>query len=95
MQWRIRITKFDIMNKNTIELQTVNDALQPPLHKADVTGSTDLTHGSLFSGIGGFEVGAERAGIKTLWNCEFENYQSSILKKIDKDAGQYRDIREA
>ena len=36
MQWRIRITKFDIMNKNTIELQTVNDALQPPLHKTDV-----------------------------------------------------------
>ena len=95
MQWRIRITKLDIMKKSTIELQTVNDALQPPLHKTDVTGSTDLTHGSLFSGIGGFEVGAERAGIKTLWNCEFENYQNSILKKIDKDAEQYRDIREA
>src|SRR5690554_4235785 len=55
----------------------------------------NLTHGSLFSGIGGFEVGAERAGIKTLWNCEFENYQSQILKKINSNAEQYRDIRTA
>lgn len=39
MQWRIRITKLDIMNKSTIELQTVNDALQPPLQQHDVAGS--------------------------------------------------------
>lgn len=54
-----------------------------------------MTHGSLFSGIGGFEVGADRAGVETLWNCEFENYQSGVLKKIHKHAEQYRDIREA
>lgn len=40
-----------------------------------------MTHGSLFSGIGGFELGAQYAGIKTLWNCEIESYQRSILKK--------------
>jgi len=57
--------------------------------------STGLTHGSLFSGIGGFEIGAERSGIATVWNCEFEKYQSNILKKIDKNAKQYRDIRQA
>lgn len=39
-----------------------------------------LTHGSLFSGIGGFELGAEMAGIKTLWNCEIEKFQGEILK---------------
>ena len=66
-----------------------------PLCQHYVTGSTELTHGSLFSGIGGFEVGAERAGIKTIWNCEFEDFQSNVLKKIDKDAEQYRDIRTA
>nr|WP_228433436.1 DNA cytosine methyltransferase [Chryseobacterium arthrosphaerae] len=50
--------------------------------------ASDLVHGSLFSGIGGFEIGAERAGIKTLWNCEFENYQSNILKQLYKTLQQ-------
>ena len=52
-----------------------------------------MTHGSLFSGIGGFEIGAERAGIKTLWNCEFENFQRSILNKHFEVNEQYSDIR--
>lgn len=42
---------------------------------------SELTHGSLFSGIGGFELGAEMAGIDTLWNCEIEKFQGEILKK--------------
>lgn len=33
----------------------------------------ELTHGSLFSGIEGFGLGAALAGIKTEWSCEFEN----------------------
>lgn len=41
---------------------------------------SELTHGSLFSGIGGFELGAEMAGIDTLWNCEIEKFQGEILK---------------
>lgn len=41
-----------------------------------------MTHGSLFSGIGGFETGAEWVGIETLWNCEIEPFQRSILKNI-------------
>lgn len=58
-------------------------------------GFAELTHGSLFSGVGGFEEGSELAGIKTIWNCELENYQSKILKQNYNDSKQYRDITEA
>lgn len=40
-----------------------------------------LTHGSLFSGIGGFELGAERAGIPTIWNCEIDEHKRKILRR--------------
>lgn len=53
-----------------------------------------LTHGSLFSGIGGFELGAERQGIETKWNCEIEDYNRKILKQNFENAKQYADIRE-
>lgn len=53
-----------------------------------------LTHGSLFSGIGGFDIGAERAGINTIWNCEIEPFQRLILKKHFPNTIQYEDIRE-
>ena len=43
--------------------------------------SERLTHGSLFSGIEGFGLGAALAGIKTEWSCEFEDYQSLVIKK--------------
>jgi len=53
----------------------------------------NLTHGSLFSGIGGFEKGAELAKIKTLWNCEYEKYNRKRLKKHWPNSVQYEDIR--
>lgn len=53
---------------------------------------SNLTHGSLFSGIGGFELGAEMAGIKTLWNCEFEEHKRKVLKRHFPDAIQYTDV---
>lgn len=40
-----------------------------------------MTHGSLFSGIEGFGLGAAFAGIKTIWSCEFEDYQTKVIKK--------------
>ena len=53
-----------------------------------------MTHGSLFSGIGGFELGAQWCGIDTLWNCEIEKYQGEILKKKFPHAKRYTDIKE-
>lgn len=40
-----------------------------------------LTHGSLFTGIGGFDEGFDRAGIKTLWQFEVDGYAKRILAR--------------
>lgn len=56
--------------------------------------SRELTHGSLFSGIEGFGLGAALAGIKTEWSCEFEKYQTEVIKKNFGDGHTvYGDIR--
>lgn len=51
-----------------------------------------MTHGSLFAGIGGFDLGALRAGIKTKWNCEIEEHKRKVLSRHFPEAKQYCDI---
>jgi DNA (cytosine-5)-methyltransferase 1 len=52
-----------------------------------------MRHGSLFSGIGGFECGAEMSGIDTIWNCEISEFNRAQLKKLYPETKQYNDIR--
>ena len=47
----------------------------------------------LFSGIGGFSLGLERAGFETVAFCELEDYPVSILNKHWPDVPVHRDIR--
>lgn len=53
-----------------------------------------LTFGSLFSGIGGFDLGLERAGWKCAWQVEINPHCQRVLEKHWPDAPKYGDIRE-
>ena len=52
-----------------------------------------MTHGSLFSGRGGFDIGAEAVGIETLWTCEIDEFLHHKLRRIIPNAQHYRDIK--
>lgn len=52
-----------------------------------------MTHGSLFSGIGGFDLAAEWAGWTNVFNCEIDPFCQTILKHHFPNAEQYSDIR--
>lgn len=47
----------------------------------------------LFSGIGGFSLGLERAGMETVAFCEQDEFCQKILNKHWKDIGVYNDVR--
>ena len=53
-----------------------------------------MTHGSLFSGIGGFDLAAEWSGFTNLFNCEWEEFPRKVLKHHFPNAEQYEDIHD-
>ena len=52
-----------------------------------------MTVGSLFSGIGGFDLGLERAGMKVRWQVENDPYCNRVLRKHWPDVVRYGDIK--
>ena len=52
-----------------------------------------LTVGSLFSGIGGLDLGLERAGMKVIWQSEIEPYACKVLKKHWPEVVNHGDIK--
>ena len=53
----------------------------------------ELTHLSLFSGIGGLDLAAEWAGFTSVGQCEWADYPTAILEKHWSDVPRWRDIR--
>jgi DNA (cytosine-5)-methyltransferase 1 len=53
-----------------------------------------LTHGSLFTGIGGFDLGFERAGFKTVWQVEINPYCRQVLERHWPHVRRFADIRD-
>lgn len=58
-----------------------------------MTVSRELTHLSLFSGIGGLDLAAEWAGFRTVGQCEWADYPRAVLEKHWPDVYKWRDIR--
>jgi len=52
-----------------------------------------MKHGSLFSGIGGFDLAADLMGWQNIFHCEKEEYQRSVLKKHFPKSKSYEDIK--
>lgn len=52
-----------------------------------------FTFGSLFSGIGGIDLGLERAGMTCRWQIENDEYATKVLAKHWPHVARYGDIR--
>lgn len=52
-----------------------------------------MTFGSLFSGIGGMDLGLERAGMECRWQVEIDPFCNKVLEKHWPGVKRYGDIR--
>lgn len=52
-----------------------------------------MIYGSLFSGIGGFDLGLDRAGMQCAWQVEIDDFATMVLEKHWPGVPKFRDIR--
>ena len=57
-------------------------------------GENELRYGSLFSGIGGIDLGMDMAGFECAWQVEIDDYCRQILGKHWPGVPKYKDIYE-
>ena len=57
-----------------------------------INNTAYLSHGSLFSGIGGFDLAAEWMGWENVFHCEWNSFGQKVLKHYWPNAISYEDI---
>ena len=75
----------------------IPDACLEP-EEPEITDSHDkgrmMTVGSLFAGIGGFDLGLERAGMKVKWQVEIDPFCRKVLATHWPSVARYEDVKE-
>ena len=62
--------------------------------RARAVRGVEVRVGSLFSGIGGFDLGLQRAGMEITWQVEIDEYCRRVLEKHWPGVPRFGDIRE-
>lgn len=70
----------------------MNELPHKPQLNIPVVNAQPFFHGSLFSGIGGFDLAAEWAGWQNAFHCEWNEFGQKILKHYWPNAISYGDI---
>lgn len=66
---------------------------QPPFCQTDVT-CRSFSHGSLFSGIGGFDLASAWMGWNNIFQCEIDDFCLKVLNKNFPNVKKYTDIKQ-
>ncbi len=54
---------------------------------------TQITFGSLFTGVGGFDLGLERAGMQCLWQVEIDKHCNEVLEEHFPKVERFTDVK--
>lgn len=59
-----------------------------------MTTSDQFTYGSLFSGVGGFDIGFDRAGYECVFQVEWDKHCQQVLNRHWPDVPKWSDVQE-
>src|SRR4249919_3470881 len=94
--WRNGRTPLTVPTSRTPKLSSRSCAAATSSSPSSRRRSVDdgPTFGSLFAGIGGIDLGLERAGWRGRWQVEYDPYCTRVLAKHWPDVARYGDIHD-